>query len=117
MGVRMAISSAKVSRVLDTLRSAPDPLDDNFEERQRGLLAKLDTGHVVEAAEVVRDLTWRRGQSHLTKKDSEYLSRGRQWLAAEMALVTDEEISDATRAIDQALADGMESAAATPPSG
>jgi hypothetical protein len=52
-----------------------------------------------------------------SKKDSEYLSRGREWLAAEMALVTDEEISDATRAIDQALADGMESAAATPPSG
>ena len=112
MGVRMAISLAKVSGVLDTLRSAPDCLQDNFEERQRGLWAKLETGHVVQAAEVVRDLTWRRGQSHLTRKDSEYLSWGRQRLAAEMALASDGEVSEATRAIDAALAAGMESAAA-----
>jgi RNA polymerase-interacting CarD/CdnL/TRCF family regulator len=110
IGVRPAISLAKVPRVLDTLKSAPDCLQDDIDERQKGLWAKLGTGYVVQAAEVVRDLTWRRYQSHLTRKDTEYLTRGREWLAAEMALASDGEISEANKAIDAALAAGMESA-------
>lgn len=58
----------------------------------------------------MRDLTWRRCQSHLTRKDTEYLTRGREWLAAEMALASDGEISEANKAIDAALAAGMERA-------
>jgi CarD family transcriptional regulator len=111
IGVRPAISSAKVPRLLDTLKSAPDCLQDDVEERQKGLQAKLGMGYVLQVAEVVRDLTWRRCQSHLTRKDSEYLSRGREWLAAEIALASDGEISEANKAIDAALAAGMESAA------
>jgi len=111
VGVRPAISSAKVPWLLDMLKSAPDCLQDNFEERQKELWAKLGTGYVVQAAEVVRDLTWRRCQSHLTRKDTEYLTRGREWLAAEMALAADGEISEANKAIDAALEAGMESAA------
>ena len=111
VGVRPVISLAKVPRVLDTLKSAPDCLQDDIDERQKGLWAKLGTGIVVQAAEVVRDLTWRRFQSHLTRKDTEYLTRGRAWLAAEMALASDGEISDANKAIDAALAAGMEGAA------
>ena len=112
-GVRMAISPTKVPGLLDMLKSTPHRLADNLQERQLGLWAKLGTGHALLMAEVVRDLTWRRRQSHLTRKDSEYLSRGREWLAAEMALVADGELSDANRAIDAALAVGMESAAKT----
>lgn len=111
-GVRLAISMANVSWVLDTLKSTPSCLEDDFEERQKALWAKLATGLVAQAAEVVRDLTWRRRQSHLTKKDTEYLSRGRDWLAAEMALASDSEVAEANHAIDAALAVGMESAAA-----
>jgi RNA polymerase-interacting CarD/CdnL/TRCF family regulator len=65
----------------------------------------------VQAAEVVRDLAWRRYQSHLTRKDTEYLARGRKWLAVEMALTSDGEISEANKAIDATLAASMESAA------
>jgi CarD family transcriptional regulator len=111
IGVRPAISLAKVPWLLDTLKSAPDCLQDDVDERQKGLWAKLGTGYVVQAAEVVRDLTWRGYRSHLTKKDTEYLARGREWLAAEMALASDGEISEANKAIDAALAAGMESAA------
>jgi CarD family transcriptional regulator len=111
IGVRPAITQAKVPRVLDTLSSAPHRLPENREERQEEIGEKLGTGHVMQMAEVVRDLTWRRLQSHLTKKDSEYLSRGREWLAAEMALVADGKVSEANQAIDAALAVGMASAA------
>ena len=110
-GVRLAMSPAKMPSVLDTLKSAPHRLEDDLKEREGRLWAKLGTGYAVQMAEVVRDLTWRRRQSHLTRKDSEYLSRGREWLAAEMAMVADGELSDANRAIDTALAVGIESAA------
>ena len=110
VGVRPVISLAKVPRLLDTLKSAPVCLQDDIDERQKGLWAKLGTGIVLQAAEVVRDLTWRRFQSHLTRKDTEYLTRGRAWLAAEMALAADGELSDANKEIDAALAAGMESA-------
>ena len=36
-------------------------------------------------AEAVRDLTWRGKQANLTKKDSEMLQRGQDFLAAELA--------------------------------
>jgi CarD family transcriptional regulator len=110
-GVRPAISLAKVSQVMDILRSMPNCLQDDVGERQQELWSRLGTGLALEAAEVVRDLTWRQRESRLTKKDSEYLSRGRAWLAAELAMASDGQIADATRAIDSALADGMEKAA------
>lgn len=110
VGVRLAMSLAKLSQVLDILKSSPGCLQDDVGERQRELWTKLETGHAIQAAEVVRDLTWRRRDTRLTKKDSEYLSRGRDWLAAEMALASDSPIADANQAIDGALAAGMESA-------
>jgi CarD family transcriptional regulator len=109
-GVRLAISLAKLSQVLDILRSTPGCLHDIFAERQRDLWTKLETGLVLQAAEVVRDLSWRRRDTRLTKKDSEYLSRGREWLAAEMALASDGQITEANHVIDAALAAGMECA-------
>jgi CarD family transcriptional regulator len=111
IGVRPAISLAKVPRVLDTLKSAPHRLPENREERQEEIGEKLGTGHVMQMAEVVRDLTWHRRQAHLTKRDSDYLNQGRERLAAEMALASGTEVSEANRAIDAALAAGMESTA------
>lgn len=108
-GVRPAISPANVPMVLDTLASAPACLADDHEVREAGIWAKLGTAQVVQTAEVVRDLTWRQRAAHLTKKDTEYLSRGRDWLAAEMALVSGGEIAEANRTIDAALAAGLES--------
>ena len=63
---------------------------------------------MLQLAEVVRDLTWHRQRAHLTKRDTDLLNRGRALLAAEIALASDTEIAEATRAIDEALAAGME---------
>jgi CarD family transcriptional regulator len=111
LGVRLAMPLAKMGFVLDTLRGLPGSLPADHQQRQAVVWEKLDTGLAIQLAEVVRDLTWYRRQAHLTKKDSEYLSRGRELLAAEMALAADTGIAEANHRIDDALEAGLEALA------
>lgn len=108
LGVRPVMALAKIPGILFMLKSAPHRLPQNFSERQQGLWLKLGTGLTMELAEVVRDLTWHRHRGHLTLKDSEYLRRGRERLAAEMAMASDGTVSEANHAIDAALTAGMD---------
>jgi RNA polymerase-interacting CarD/CdnL/TRCF family regulator len=107
MGVRPVIALAKIPDVMAMLRSAPHRLPQGHKERQQDIWLKLGTGLPMELAEVVRDLTWHRHRGHLTLKDSEYLHRGRDRLAAEMAMASDGQVSEANHAIDAALTAGM----------
>jgi CarD family transcriptional regulator len=104
IGIRPAMSRARLSRVMDTLQSEASTLPDDHKERQERVWEKLRTSRPIQTAEVVRDLVWRERQGHLTKKDSEYLKRGQELLAAEMALIVDGEISDANERIESTLA-------------
>jgi len=111
IGVRLAMPRGKVPGVLDTLQSKPHYLPEDHLERQKRVWEKLGTGRVMQLAEVVRDLNGYRQQSRLTKKDSEYLNRGREWLAAEMALASDTAVSEANQKINAALEASMGSTA------
>jgi len=103
LGVRPVMSRAKLSRVLETLRDRPRQLSEDYRQRQDWIRERLETGVSLRIAEVVRDLTWHERRGHLTKADSELLTRGRDFLATEIAVVTDAEIPDAKRTIDSAL--------------
>jgi CarD family transcriptional regulator len=107
-GIRPVMTPGKLPGVLARLRSRAHQLPDDAGTRQEGMGEKLDTGRALQLAEVVRDLTWHRHRAHLTKRDTDLLNRGRALLAAEMALASDIEVAEATRAIDAALAQGME---------
>lgn len=110
VGVRLAIPRARFGRVLDTLQSEPSQLPEDYKERQERVWEKLRTGLPIQLAEVVRDLVWRERHSHLTKKDSEYLKRGQEYLAAEMAVVSGKEISDVQERIEATISGAMASA-------
>jgi CarD family transcriptional regulator len=103
LGVRPVMSREKLLRVLETLRSEPRPLSDDYRERQDWVRERLETGGPLRIAEIVRDLTWHEQRAHLTKVDTDLLARGRDFLSAEIAFVTDTEIIDAKQAIDDAL--------------
>jgi CarD family transcriptional regulator len=103
IGVRLAMTRARLPRVLDRLRNKPGLLPDDYKERQEMVWEKLKTGRVSQMAEVVRDLTWHKHRDHLTKKDSELLAQGTQRLAAEMALATGAEVSEMEKAIVDTL--------------
>jgi len=110
-GVRRAMSEKQRHQVLDTLRSKPQELPGDHKERQEQVWEKLKTGHPFQIAEAVRDLTWHQKDSHLTKKDTDYLDRGRKLLAAEMALVSDTEVDDASKQIEATLNAALDTAA------
>jgi len=104
VGLRPAMSRAKVARVLDILCSKPQRLPKDFKVRQEMVWEKLKTGRPAATAETVRDLSWRKESAHLTKKDSELLLRGQEFLAAELALVLSTDIPEAEEWISSALA-------------
>jgi CarD family transcriptional regulator len=103
LGVRPAMTRAKLARVLATLRSKPWRLPDDYKERQAAVWEKIRTARPGPTAEAIRDLTWHKQRDHLTKKDSELLQRGLEFLAAEMALVLDTDVTDADARIGSAL--------------
>jgi CarD family transcriptional regulator len=102
-GMRLAMSQSRFPRVLNMLRGKPHSLPDDYRERQEQICAQLKTGRVMQLARVVRDLTWHRERAHLTKTDSDYLKQGRYLLAAEMALVSGDAVSDASKLIEATM--------------
>jgi len=111
IGVRPAMPREQLRRVLEILRSRPEHLPEDYKERQEEIGEKLKTGQPLQIAEAVRDLTWHQRDSHLTKKDTDYLDRGRKLLAAEMALVSDTEVDEARRQIEATLNAALDTAA------
>ena len=103
LGVRPAMSQSRLPRVLSVLRGKPHLLPEDYRERQEQVCAQLKTGRVIQLARVVRDLSWHREQAHLTKTDSDYLKQGLDLLAAEMALVSGDAVSDASKLIEATL--------------
>jgi CarD family transcriptional regulator len=103
VGVRLAMSQSRLPRVLSTLRSRPHPLPEDYRERQEQIGAQIKTRRVMELAKVVRDLTWHRKRAHLTQVDSQYLKQGRELLAAEMALVSGDAVSDTSKLIEATM--------------
>jgi len=110
LGVRMAMSQSRFLRVLSMLRGKPHPLPEDYRERQEQIGARLKTGRVMQLTTVVRDLTWHRERGHLTRKDSDYLKQGRDLLAAEMALVSGNAVSDTSKLIEATMTAAVASA-------
>jgi CarD family transcriptional regulator len=109
-GLRPAMSQSRFLRVLGMLRGRPHWLPEDYRERQEQVCAQLKTRRVMQLARVVRDLTWHRERARLTKTDSGLLKQGLDLLAAEMALVSGDAVSDASRLIESTMAAAMASA-------
>jgi CarD family transcriptional regulator len=113
MGMRPAMSPSRLPRVLSVLRGKPHLLPKDYRERQEQIYAQLKTRQVVQLARVVRDLSWHRERAHLTQRDSDYLRQGRDLLAAEMALVSGNAVSDASKLIEATVTASVSSPRAT----
>lgn len=112
LGVRPAMRRAKIDSVLDTLRSLPHTLSDNYKARQATIRATLKKGRPTQIAKAIRDLSWRDHHKSLTQSDARLLSRARDFLAAEIALVLEVAATEANQMIDAALQDGFRAAEA-----
>jgi CarD family transcriptional regulator len=102
-GMRLAITPSRLPHVLDTLRSKPRELPDDYKERQEQIDVVLREGEILPLACAMRDLTWHGERAHLTKKDADLLHQVQDLLAAEMALVSGDDVSDSIALIDSTL--------------
>jgi CarD family transcriptional regulator len=103
LDVRPVVSASGLKRVLALLGRRARRLPDDYKLRQIGVREKLASGQAAPIAQVVRDLKWREEKAHLTRVDRRLLQEARDFLAAEVALITDSEIADAHEVIDSAL--------------
>lgn len=103
LGLRKTMSQAKVENVYVILQSEPLDLPDDYKQRHQKSEALLQSGSPVKVAEVVRDLAWREKSGGLSKIDGDLFSKGKEMLAAEIALVTHRDIHDIHENINLAL--------------
>jgi RNA polymerase-interacting CarD/CdnL/TRCF family regulator len=104
------MSPSRLAQVLSTLGSSPCQLPDGYKERQEQIGAQVKTGRAMQLARAVRDLTWHRERAHLTKKDTDLLKQGQDLLAAEIALVSGQDVSESVQLIGSTIAGAMASA-------
>jgi CarD family transcriptional regulator len=103
LGVRPVMSQIKFTRVLGTLGGVPCLLPKDYKIRQEQIRGKIKTCIPIQIAEAIRDLTWHKRSTKLTKVDEDLLNQGRELLAGEIALATDTEFFDAQDTIDTTL--------------
>jgi CarD family transcriptional regulator len=111
LGIRPTMVPAKLDSVFVLLGSEPASLPNDNRKRQDQIRQMLGSGVPLEVAEAVRDLVWRREQSHLTKADSDLLAWGEELLTTEIAIVTNIDVMEAKQQIQSALAGTMPAAA------
>ena len=107
IGVREVMSQARYERVLSTLRALPEQMQSDFKSRRYRVNELLHSGRPRQIAAAVRDLTWRKFEKHLTKADADQLSKGRQMLAAEVAMSNNEDVHEADQTIRAAVAESV----------
>lgn len=107
LAVRPVVSTTRLERVLNLLGKKAHPLPNEYKLRQIGVREKLASGRATPIAEVVRDLRWREEQAYLTKVDRRLLDEAREFLAEEVALITNTELPNAHEVIDMAMARGL----------
>ena len=104
IGLRPIMSEAKVAQVMRALGGTAKPLPEDARERQLDLQERIRTCRPLKVASVIRDLSWRRRGTHLTKRDTDLLDRARHLLTAEIASVTGSEVGPVDQAISAVLA-------------
>ena len=108
LGMQPVMSLNKLAQVLFALNNVPCELSNKYKTRQERIREKRRTGRPIPVAETVRNLTWRKARKRLSQGDSDLLKQGQEFLASEMALATDTQISEAQETIDIALRAAIE---------
>jgi CarD family transcriptional regulator len=107
VGLRPAISSKLMERLLHSLKEAPRTLSEDFKERQTEIEERLGVGDLFITAQVLVDLTWHSQDHNLTKRDTQLMQRAEELVAGEMALVKEIEMKAAHEEIQSILAEAV----------
>jgi CarD family transcriptional regulator len=103
IGVRCIITESELSPVWILLAQEPTEMSDNWNRRYRENMEKLKTGHVLEVAEVVRNLMITDKEKRLSTGERKMLSNAKQILISEILLVLKIEQQEANDMIISAV--------------
>ncbi len=85
-GLRPATPHSRLEAVWDVLEEEPQSLTSNHRSRQRELQDRLETGDILQVAEAVRDIAWRRRETEgLTVNGQRLYNQALRLLASEIA--------------------------------
>ena len=108
VGLRSPMTTTELGQVWRVLCDKPIVLPSAHEERYEVLRAKLHGGDVLQVAEAVRDITWRREEKgQLTLEGKRLFDKGMSLLAAEIASVLASDLQSAEFEISRKLRESM----------
>ena len=84
VGLRCVISGGEVERIYEILRSPSRKSTATWNRRFRALNEKLNTGNLIEIAEVLRDLSSLRNDKDLSFGEKKMLERARNMIVSEI---------------------------------
>ncbi len=103
LGLRAAIPRSQLKRLWRVLRSTPEILPTNHKLRYKFLMDKLHAGDVFQVAEILRDLTWRQQENHLTTRGKQVYRDGVMFLAGEVAAAQGIDVTEAATQVKTKL--------------
>jgi CarD family transcriptional regulator len=109
LGLRRAASQSRLSKVWKVLGTDPERLPKEHKERYQLLADKLHAGDVLQVAEAVRDMAWRRHrEGRLTTRGKQMYEEGMTLLAGEIAASKGIDIADAETQVRDRLQERLE---------
>jgi CarD family transcriptional regulator len=109
LGLRRAASRTRLTKVWKVLGTDPEKLPTEHKERYQLLEDKLHAGDVLQVAEAVRDMAWRRHrEGRLTTRGKTMYEEGMTLLAGEIAASKGIDISDAEAQVRDRLEKSLE---------
>ncbi|MHC1746653.1 MAG: CarD family transcriptional regulator [Negativicutes bacterium] len=91
VGLREVIDRLDICKVWEVLKTAPEPLNANWNRRFNHNLAKIKTGNIFEVAAVVRNLALQDKEKKLSTGERRLLDIARQILISELVLACDKD--------------------------
>jgi RNA polymerase-interacting CarD/CdnL/TRCF family regulator len=107
-GIRRPIAKSKVDQIWRCLRTEPESLPSDHNERYALVREKLENGNVLHIAEALRDLSWKDLQVRsLTSEGKRLYDKGIKLLATEIATVQGDAPEAVEAKISRILSDSM----------
>jgi CarD family transcriptional regulator len=103
VGLRRAVVGKGMDEVWDTLNAQPEALPVEAKARNAQMQEKLQTGDVIQVAEVVRDMTW--NQREAGRSGNRIYEEGMALLSGEIAAVEGIGLPEAQTKVREALKD------------
>ncbi len=104
VGVRDVVGQEGLNRVFEVLRAPHTEEPTNWSRRYKNHVEKLKSGDIYQVAEVVRNLSIREKEKHLSAGEKRLLAKARQILVSELALAEKTNEEKAESILDEVLA-------------